>query len=155
MATVESLKKALIETLESKGVINNLKAQIRTEVFHALDDPSTSKPTLNSENLLINELIREYLIFNNYKYTDSVLVAETGQPKNQLDRSFLSKELNVEDTHDSLQLPLLYSLLHSFIQDRKDHPMSAQAGLCIKNPPGNKIDGFKSLTKSSFCSKNK
>ena len=130
MATVESLKKALIETLESKGILNSLKAQVRTEVFQALSDPSTSKPHLNNENLLINELIREYLMFNNYKYTDSVLVAETGQPQVQLERSFLCKELNVTDTRESSQVPLLYSLLESFISDRKDDSASTRAGLC-------------------------
>lgn len=36
---------------------------------------SVSKPELCQENLLINELIRDYLRFNQYKYTDSVLVA--------------------------------------------------------------------------------
>ena len=132
MATVESLKSALLESLESKGVLNDLKARVRSEVFHALEDGSTSKPELNNENLLINELIREYLIFNNYKYTDSVLVAETGQPKVQLNRSFLCKELNVEDTKDSSQVPLLYSLLESFIHERKHFPSSIRSGLCRK-----------------------
>ena len=130
MATVDSLKAALIETLESKGILNDLKARVRTEVFRALDDPSTTKPEINNENLLINELIREYLIFNNYKYTDTVLVAETGQPEVQLARSFLCKELNVEDTKDSLQLPLLYCLLENFIKERKDLSTSSRAGLC-------------------------
>ena len=31
------------------------------------------KPSLSNENMLINELIREYLEFNKYKYTLSVL----------------------------------------------------------------------------------
>ena len=130
MATVDSLKAALIETLESKGILNNLKAQVRTEVFQALDDPSTPKPQINNENLLINELIREYLIFNNYNYTDTVLVAEAGQPEVQLARSFLCKELNVQDTKQSSQVPLLYSLLENFIKERKDFASSSRAGLC-------------------------
>ena len=33
------------------------------------------KPQLCRENFLINELIREYLIYNQYNYTHSVLVA--------------------------------------------------------------------------------
>ena len=41
---------------------------------------SVSKPELCEENLLINELIREYLQFNQYKYTDSVLVAGESNP---------------------------------------------------------------------------
>ena len=33
------------------------------------------KPQLSRENLLLNELIREYLEYNNYLYTRSVLTA--------------------------------------------------------------------------------
>ena len=36
---------------------------------------SKPKPQLPHENLLINELIRDYLEFNGYKYTCSVLLA--------------------------------------------------------------------------------
>ena len=38
---------------------------------------SEPKPPLPHENLLINELIRDYLEFNRYKYTCSVLLAGT------------------------------------------------------------------------------
>ncbi|CAK8698335.1 centrosomal protein 20-like [Clavelina lepadiformis] len=116
MATVGALKQALTETLDNKGVLNELKARIRAEVFHAIEDPTTVKPQLSNENLLINELIREYLIFNNYKYTDSVLLAETGQSGVQLERSFLCQELKVQDSDESAKLPLLYSLLNNFVE---------------------------------------
>lgn len=36
---------------------------------------SEQRPSLSNENLLINELIRDYLVFNKYKYTESVLLA--------------------------------------------------------------------------------
>ncbi|XP_051877916.1 LOW QUALITY PROTEIN: lisH domain-containing protein FOPNL [Pristis pectinata] len=81
MATVSELKAVLKETLEKKGVMGQLKARIRAEVFSALDDQSEPRPPLSHENLLINELIREYLEFNKYKYTASVLTAEAGQPE--------------------------------------------------------------------------
>ena len=63
------------ETLESRGVLGQLKARIRAEVFSALDDQREPRPPLSHENLLINELIREYLEFNKYRYTASVLTA--------------------------------------------------------------------------------
>lgn len=63
------------ETLENNGVLGEIKARVRAEVFHALDDPNQRKPQLSNENMLINELIREYLEFNRYKYTSSVLLA--------------------------------------------------------------------------------
>lgn len=46
-------------------------------MFAALDDPAEVKPTLSSDNLLILELIREFLEYNRCKYTASVLVSGT------------------------------------------------------------------------------
>lgn len=66
---------AVRETLESRGVLGQLKARIRAEVFSALDDQREPRPQLSHENLLINELIREYLEYNRYRYTASVLTA--------------------------------------------------------------------------------
>ncbi|XP_052052022.1 centrosomal protein 20 isoform X5 [Apodemus sylvaticus] len=76
MATVTELKAVLKDTLERRGVLGHLKARIRAEVFNALDDDREPRPSLSHENLLINELIREYLEFNKYKYTASVLIAD-------------------------------------------------------------------------------
>ncbi|XP_038007780.1 centrosomal protein 20 isoform X3 [Motacilla alba alba] len=95
MATVAELKAVLKDTLEKRGALAQIKARIRAEVFNALDDQSEPRPTLSRENLLINELIREYLEYNKYKYTASVLTAESGQPEVPLDRQFLAKELNI------------------------------------------------------------
>ncbi|KAL0617474.1 Centrosomal protein 20 [Plecturocebus cupreus] len=92
----------LKDTLEKKGVLGHLKARIRAEVFNALDDDREPRPSLSHENLLINELIREYLEFNKYKYTASVLIAESGQPVVPLDRQFLIHELNAfEESKDN------------------------------------------------------
>ncbi|MEQ2268396.1 Centrosomal protein 20 [Xenotaenia resolanae] len=75
MATISELKNAVRETLESRGVLGQLKARIRAEVFSALDEHRGARPSLSHENLLINELIREYLEFNKYRNTASVLTA--------------------------------------------------------------------------------
>ncbi|PNJ27004.1 FOPNL isoform 8 [Pongo abelii] len=108
MATVAELKAVLKDTLEKKGVLGHLKARIRAEVFNALDDDREPRPSLSHENLLINELIREYLEFNKYKYTASVLIAasslpaSSGQPVVPLDRQFLIHELNAfEESKDN------------------------------------------------------
>ncbi|XP_030315643.1 lisH domain-containing protein FOPNL isoform X3 [Calypte anna] len=75
MATVAELKAVLKDTLEKRGALGEIKAWIRAEVFKALHDESEPRPQLSHENFLINELFREYLEFNNYKYTASVLTA--------------------------------------------------------------------------------
>ncbi|TRY92869.1 hypothetical protein DNTS_029148 [Danionella cerebrum] len=121
MATVTELKSALRETLETRGVLGQLKARVRAEVFSALDDPNTPRPPLSHENLLINELIREYLEFNKYRYTASVLTAESGQPEVPLERDFLAKELNVAEDPSSKTVPLLYGLFSHFLSTKEEH----------------------------------
>ncbi|XP_064808224.1 lisH domain-containing protein FOPNL [Oncorhynchus masou masou] len=120
MATITELKCALRESLESRGVLGQLKARIRAEVFNALDDQSEPRPTLSHDNLVINELIREYLEFNKYRYTASVLTAESGQPEVPLDRQFMANELKVVEDPSSRSVPLLYGLLSHFLSSRGD-----------------------------------
>ena len=56
--------------------MTQLKARMRAEIFHALEgDELDQRPTLSNENLIINELIKDYLDFNMYKHTVSVLKA--------------------------------------------------------------------------------
>ena len=44
MASLEDLKNVLKETLESKGVLNDIRARIRAEIFTALDNEAQGKP---------------------------------------------------------------------------------------------------------------
>nr|XP_039250259.1 centrosomal protein 20-like [Styela clava] len=126
MATVDELKKLIQDTLEHRGVLNDLKAKIRSEVFNSLEDKTMKKPELSNENLIINELIREYFRFNKYNYAESVLVAESGHPSVPLDREFLSQELNV--SAEAKQLPLLYSLVNYFSQRHMHEANQKQSG---------------------------
>ncbi|XP_029433023.1 lisH domain-containing protein FOPNL [Rhinatrema bivittatum] len=120
MATVAELKAVLKDTLEKRGVLGQLKARIRAEVFNALDDQREPRPSLCHENLLINELIREYLEFNQYKYTASVLSAESGQPEVPLDRQFLINELNIVEDPNRRAMPLLYGILSQFLHGNRE-----------------------------------
>ena len=111
MTSVEELKNALKETLEQKGVLNQIRAMMRQSIFEAIESDDKPLPKLSNENLIINELIKEYLNYNNYLHSLSVFQAETGQPKNKLDREFIANELNIIETNSSRQLPLLYSII--------------------------------------------
>ncbi|XP_010177600.1 PREDICTED: lisH domain-containing protein FOPNL, partial [Mesitornis unicolor] len=110
----------LKDTLEKRGALGQIKARIRAEVFNALDDKSEPRPPLSHENLLINELIREYLEYNKYKYTASVLTAESAQPEVPLGRQFLAKELNVVEDADGISVPLLYGIISHFLHGGKE-----------------------------------
>jgi lisH domain-containing protein FOPNL len=83
----EMLTTALKETLQRTGTLDNVRAQLRATILQNLTDslPSATAaasnatpPTPPIENILINELISEYLSFNGYNQTLSVFAAETG-----------------------------------------------------------------------------
>jgi lisH domain-containing protein FOPNL len=80
---------AVRDTLESRGVLNQLKARIRAEVFSALEDGSEPRPPLSHHNLLINQLVGDYLEFNQYRYAASVLKAGELKPATARDPSHL------------------------------------------------------------------
>lgn len=109
MATVNELKEVLKETLEERGVLAQLRARIRSEIFNTLNDSPQNKPEVSNENMLINELIREYLTFNNYAHTLAVFLPESGQPTQPpFDRGFITKKLRIVEDKNSRELPLLY-----------------------------------------------
>ena len=111
MTSIEDLKNALKETLEQKGVLNQIRAIMRQSIFEAIESDDKPQAKLSNENLIINELIKEYLVFNNYLHSASVFQAETGQPKDKLDRNFIANTLNIVESPSSRQVPLLYSIV--------------------------------------------
>eukprot|EP00927_Polykrikos_kofoidii_P078125 TRINITY_DN74993_c0_g1_i1.p1 TRINITY_DN74993_c0_g1~~TRINITY_DN74993_c0_g1_i1.p1 ORF type:complete len:197 (-),score=37.97 TRINITY_DN74993_c0_g1_i1:154-744(-) len=111
-ASLEELKQALAETLENRGVLGQVKAKVRAEIFAALDDEQAPRPEIPRENVVINELVREYLEYNGYHHTLSVLLPESGHPhERQFDRRFLASELQVQEDDRSRSMPLLYALV--------------------------------------------
>lgn len=112
MASLEDLKNVLKETLQQKGVLNDIKAKIRAEIFTALDNETTGKPKLSNENMIINEMIREYLEYNRYYNTLSVLVTESGQPVDApFDKDYLHKKFSIQGGKGKANVPLLYELI--------------------------------------------
>ena len=115
MASLDDLKSVLRETLEQKGVLNEVKAKIRAEIFTALDSEAAGKPTLSNENMIINEMIREYLEYNKYYNSASVLVTETGQPAEPpFEREYLHRKFGLSSKGKGgggKGMPLLYELI--------------------------------------------
>ena len=116
MASLEDLKNVLRETLEQKGVLGKVKAQIRAEIFTALDADNAGRPAIPQENVLINEMIREYLEYNKYYNTLSVMVTESGQPVDPpFDRNYIERKLQIssnQPTKNGQQVPLLYEIVN-------------------------------------------
>lgn len=111
MASINELKEVLKETLEERGVLTKIRAQIRSEIFSTLNDVPPNRPELSKENEIVNELIREYLAFNGYQHTLSVFLPESGQPQHpRLDRNQITRSLKIVEDKKSQELPLLYGL---------------------------------------------
>ena len=61
--------------------------------------------------MILNELIRDYLLFNGYSHTLAVFLPETGQPTPPpFDRNYIAKKLRVVEDQGSRELPLIYGL---------------------------------------------
>lgn len=112
MANVNDLKAAIKDILQSNGTLDKVRAQIRESIFQAIENNDNPKPKIPEENLIINELIREYFNYMGYYHSSSVFISESGHPEEPpIDRHFISKELNVNEDSQSKSIPLLYSIL--------------------------------------------
>ncbi|KDR13005.1 lisH domain-containing protein FOPNL isoform X2 [Zootermopsis nevadensis] len=116
MASEDEFLNAIRENLHKSGKLSKIKAELKTEIMKVLEPESNSnsKPEIPSETLIINELIREFLTWNGYHYTTSVLVAESGMPVEPLDRTSLTRSVGVSDSTWASELPLLYSMVSTF-----------------------------------------
>ncbi|KAL3138335.1 hypothetical protein ABBQ32_006140 [Trebouxia sp. C0010 RCD-2024] len=96
MASTAELKAAVADSLENSGKLEQLKAKVRAGIYDAIEGPQETALPLSRDNLIINELIREYLLFNGYRNTLSVLLPEARQPQTApFDRGMLANMLGV------------------------------------------------------------
>ena len=105
------LKAALRAALESKGVLKDIKAKLRAEVFHCLEDKTVELPDKPRDVHIANEIIREYMTNFNLTNSLSVFMEEGGQPAElSADRQFLASELGLRLRPDEKE-PLLVVIL--------------------------------------------
>ena len=123
MDSMEKLKSSLKESLINKGILNEIKAHMRQEIYNILDNDNDNdinqKPKLTKENIIINELIKEYFNFNGYKFSSNVLQSEVGQTNNNLNRNDIIRELNIIENENNKNKPILYTIL-SGLQNKND-----------------------------------
>ena len=112
---------SVMAALKESGKLGKISSEVRAEVSLLLSR-DTEKPSsipLCRENLIINELIREYLLMNGFKNTLSVFVPETGEPIDPIDRNFLAHSLNIAPRETS---PLLNSLIRKWRNNEQFSP---------------------------------
>jgi lisH domain-containing protein FOPNL len=117
------LSDCIKEKLEFDGKLRKIKSEMKKYVFDILNEEfsktNKEQTNLNSNNFILNELICEYLKFNNYEHALHVFLEESGQPKYGVGRKTLASELNVEESSNARKIPLLYSLVNFFTSGQK------------------------------------
>ncbi|CAN7999430.1 unnamed protein product [Ixodes hexagonus] len=101
------LRDLLLETLEKRGVINKIKAELRANVYLALEEQEGVKDRLtdsskdaalrlsSNQGRLAASLVRDFLESLGLRFTLSVLVSEA--PFEPLNRAELCSKLNLAD----------------------------------------------------------
>lgn len=124
-ASCDELRLALRETLEARGVLGELRARLRSEIFSAIDAgadaPVTGKrKELPLETVVVSELFRDFLRFTGYTQTLSVFDAEAGTTQTELTRENLAHDLGVALNAEAASLPLIYAILEAIKRVKSD-----------------------------------
>jgi lisH domain-containing protein FOPNL len=127
---LDDLKDALKDALERRGILDTVRAQLRRDIFTTMEDGSDARHPTPPENVILNELIREYLAFNSareraargahdrprsvpcvadYRHSLAVFGPEARLPPDPLRRSYVAQKTHLQDAGS--ELPLLYALL--------------------------------------------
>eukprot|EP01012_Entosiphon_sulcatum_P055367 TRINITY_DN7720_c0_g1_i1.p1 TRINITY_DN7720_c0_g1~~TRINITY_DN7720_c0_g1_i1.p1 ORF type:complete len:140 (+),score=25.96 TRINITY_DN7720_c0_g1_i1:43-462(+) len=110
LGSPQGVTSVLRDVLQSRGVLEQQKAALRGELLRVLTGTEeTTHRGPNHIELVVNELILEYLRFNSYYHAADVLALESGQPPEGLPRTLLERELQLPEPEPSL--PLLYSVV--------------------------------------------
>ncbi|XP_066253346.1 centrosomal protein 20 [Euwallacea similis] len=122
--TEADLLQAIKESLQKDGTLGRFKGEIRAAVMNVLNKNSSNQseepPKIPDETKLINELIREYLVWNGYFYADQVLGAESSQCGERVSRDVLTAKLGVLDDSKTAKIPLLYYIVSAFQANEED-----------------------------------
>ncbi len=123
MADDSDLRDAVRQRLTESGTIKRVTAEIRAEVADIIAREERKRPADKTrehaegssvDNFLLNELILEYLQWNGYVGSASLLAVEADQPASEKfrpTRARLEAMVGVRCGPNAAEVPLLYSLL--------------------------------------------
>ncbi|KAK4874436.1 hypothetical protein RN001_013796 [Aquatica leii] len=115
--TEQDLLNAVKESLQRDGRLGRFKAELRAAVMSILHKrPLNDKDHIEipEETKLINNLLREYLVWNGYIYSEQILVAESSLEQERPTRECIATKLGVVDDANTTKIPLLYYIVSAF-----------------------------------------
>ena len=140
---MEEMKELIIQSLETKGVLGQIRAHLRSAVFKVVDEQDQQFNTgcgLKWENktlykiletkigTLLAEIIREFMEYFRMDYSLSIFIPECGISPERLNRKEILGKLGIVPNPQNdkftagLHLPLLYYIINYFISELKQNP---------------------------------
>ena len=140
---MEEMKELIIQSLETKGVLGQIRAHLRSAVFKVVDEQDQQFNTgcgLKWENktlykiletkigTLLAEIIREFMEYFRMDYSLSIFIPECGISPERLNRKEILGKLGIMSNPSNdkftagLHLPLLYYIINYFISELKANP---------------------------------
>ena len=140
---MEEMKELIIQSLESKGVLGQIRAHLRSAVFKVVDEQDQQFNTgcgLKWENktlykiletkigTLLAEIIREFMEYFRMDYSLSIFIPECGISPERLNKKEILGKLGIMSNPQNdkftagLHLPLLYYIINYFISELKENP---------------------------------
>ena len=140
---MEEMKELIIQSLETKGVLGQIRAHLRSAVFKVVDEQDQQFNTgcgLKWENktlykiletkigTLLAEIIREFMEYFRMDYSLSIFIPECGISPERLNRKEILGKLGIVPNPQNdkftagLHLPLLYYIINYFISELKENP---------------------------------
>jgi hypothetical protein len=121
LVTQSDLIDAIHEALDRKGITGQIKAQLRSEVFHTLEDKTVASPEKPRDVFIASELMREFLMSAKLQNTLSVFSEEFGQPSEMnVDREFIGGELGLNVVGCNEKIPLLVLIVQHLCNSKAD-----------------------------------
>ncbi|TFK07147.1 AMMECR1-like protein [Platysternon megacephalum] len=170
------LRDLLVQTLESSGVLNKIKAELRAAVFLALEEQEKveNKTPLVNESLkkflstkdgrLVAGLVAEFLQFFNLDFTLAVFQPESSTLNGLEGRENLARDLGIIEAEGTVGGPLLLEVVRRcqqkkgsssgevalVLSDMRSSPKSPD-GRSNTHPISSKIPRFKGHHKLKKC----
>lgn len=134
------MKNLVIQTLETRGILGQIRAKLRSAVFKVVDDqesklntqpsgcglkwenPNLYKVKETSMGGLTAEMIREYLEFFRMDYSLSVFIPECSISPERLKKEEIHARLGLNLSSFNTDLPFLYYIIYYFMESIQTNP---------------------------------
>lgn len=152
MSTTENCKKSVLDEMESSGVINQLRAKIKSSVIQIVKSKGKDfkqkvdfelyttfqkQAKKTKELMLLSHLILEFMTFYELEYTVPIYQNETNI-KEIVKKETLIKDCSLSNNYDKEQ-PLLLQVFNTYLKDKKFE------GQCYKNDKEYSAQGLASI----------